>query len=274
MRTCPKCKRELDDSGFAKSQKRCRECCSIRLRQWRTELRSDLLSMYGDSCACCGESFPPFLNVDHINMGGRKDRDTSGMCTMLKRMRSEYKPDLYRTLCSNCNMLASRVGNDITILSSLMAKNALFVYQRATIIKPAMVGEVVIKCTKCREEKPASQFTLDKGRYNGVRNTCSQCNAYIRLRHRQFERLEVLNHYGARCECCSTTFIPSLTIDHIGGMCGRRRVSQPQLYHSIIELGFPSDIRILCMNCNGAIVRCHHNLDTLRTQIQLWKTTK
>lgn len=73
---------------------------------WRIKMQ--FFQMYGESCACCGESTKEFLTIEHINgMQGKKRKH--GMY-QYKEATNEYRPDLYETLCMNCNHAIGRVG--------------------------------------------------------------------------------------------------------------------------------------------------------------------
>ena len=167
-------------------------------------------------------------------------------------------------------MLAAKIGNDIEALRGLIEHNALFVKPRQELAE-VYTGKDAITCTKCVLPKHPSNFVVDRAKPSGRRRTCVQCSAYSRYKHRHFERLEVLNHYGAKCACCDSRFIPGLTIDHIGGMQGKKRVSQPQLYHAIIADNFPNSIQVLCMNCNLAVSRIDQPLCILRDRLLAWR---
>lgn len=68
----------------------------------------------------------------------------------------------------------------------------------------------------------------------------------------KFKRM-VLDHYGQRCVCCGVEEEAFLTIDHINnnGKEHRAEVGNGHaFYRWIVKAGFPSDLRILCMNCN------------------------
>ena len=63
--------------------------------------------MYGEVCACCGESEISFLTIDHINGDGAAHRrslgQTRGMSRSLMRwLLSEKRLDI-QILCYNCN---------------------------------------------------------------------------------------------------------------------------------------------------------------------------
>lgn len=87
------------------------------------------------------------------------------------------------------------------------------------------------------------------------------------------ERRSVFAAYGAFCSCCGESKEKFLSIDHIDnngyehrkeiGACGTALVKWA------IKNGFPSSLRILCMNCNHGRSRnngvCPH--DQKRQQI-------
>ena len=117
---CTKCGRRPSLSG----RSRCQECLDYMLR-WRTEnaerframrrraqykLRAQALAHYGNRCACCGETEPAFLCIDHINGGGtaqRRQRPGSRIEQVL--LREGYPPG-YQVLCWNCNAAKSYAG--------------------------------------------------------------------------------------------------------------------------------------------------------------------
>lgn len=74
------------------------------------ELRLLVLTHYGGKCVCCGETEIRFLEVDHINGGGCKERKalfgnehTSGSTFFRWIIRNKF-PIRYQVMCSNCNM--------------------------------------------------------------------------------------------------------------------------------------------------------------------------
>lgn len=60
---------------------------------------------YGNKCACCGETRPEFLSIDHIEGGGRQHR--LELKEQNKKfyhwLQQEGYPKGYRVLCMNCN---------------------------------------------------------------------------------------------------------------------------------------------------------------------------
>jgi predicted restriction endonuclease len=74
-------------------------------------LRLEVLAHYGGKCACCGESVPEFLAIDHINGGGcqhRKEIPGGNVCAWLKK--NNY-PEGFQVLCHNCNMAKGFYGH-------------------------------------------------------------------------------------------------------------------------------------------------------------------
>jgi len=69
-------------------------------------LRREMLQMYGDICRCCGEYRPEFLQIDHVNGGGRAHRQMVGGTTGVMRdlKRQGWPQNGYRLLCANCNV--------------------------------------------------------------------------------------------------------------------------------------------------------------------------
>lgn len=143
MKPCPKCGDQKAD--FYKEKGRCdglsfycKECCKKgnkkrhqkfkakraakhkvyvdknrpRLRAkttaWRKNLRLQVLHHYTSgqmSCACCGESNPEFLCIDHTDGGGNKHRKQIGYggYAIYIWLRQQGYPSGFRVLCFNCN---------------------------------------------------------------------------------------------------------------------------------------------------------------------------
>ncbi len=61
--------------------------------------------MYGAVCALCGMRDKRVLTLDHIKGNGAEERrEHKNNCHRIAI--SEYRPDLYRTLCCNCQRIA------------------------------------------------------------------------------------------------------------------------------------------------------------------------
>ncbi len=79
-------------------------------------IRQEVFEHYGQECACCGETEPMFLTIDHINGGGAKHRaqifgaKASGGGPFYIWLRRMGFPDGFQTLCINCNLGRARNG--------------------------------------------------------------------------------------------------------------------------------------------------------------------
>lgn len=67
-------------------------------------IRVQILKHYGKECACCGETEPLFLTIDHINNDGALHRGqrNRGMFRWLAEHNFPNDPNL-QVLCWNCN---------------------------------------------------------------------------------------------------------------------------------------------------------------------------
>lgn len=75
----------------------------------RIRLRKEVLSRYGNMCACCGEKESRFLCIDHVFGGGNLDRK-SFKGPLYYRIKREGFPKEYQVLCHNCNWAKSHGG--------------------------------------------------------------------------------------------------------------------------------------------------------------------
>jgi len=82
------------------------------LKRLRAELKAEVLSHYSKGtmiCACCGETEPRFLSLDHIHGGGNKHRrevNARGI-GLYRLLRKQGYPDGFQVLCMNCNFAKS-----------------------------------------------------------------------------------------------------------------------------------------------------------------------
>lgn len=72
---------------------------------YRMRLRAEMILAYGSKCACCGETEPLFLQLDHIYNDGHIDRKTHKTSTKLFAALKKigWPQDRYQLLCANCN---------------------------------------------------------------------------------------------------------------------------------------------------------------------------
>jgi hypothetical protein len=73
----------------------------MRVRQ-KMRARARVFEHYGSVCACCGESEPKFLQIDHVNGDGAEHRRKVGKMVASWIVRNNFPPD-FQILCANCN---------------------------------------------------------------------------------------------------------------------------------------------------------------------------
>lgn len=81
-------------------------------REYARKRRRKALEHYGGVCACCGESRPEFLALDHKNGGGNVHRAEvgTGGNQMINWIFSNNFPEIFRVLCHNCNQALGSYG--------------------------------------------------------------------------------------------------------------------------------------------------------------------
>jgi len=85
--------------------RRCQRCYDRHnaiVAKRRNKAKAVLAERYGKVCACCGETEPLFLSIDHINGGGGIERKELGRDQYITLSRGPVRDDL-RILCHNCN---------------------------------------------------------------------------------------------------------------------------------------------------------------------------
>jgi hypothetical protein len=66
-------------------------------------IREESFAGYGGKCQCCGEERFEFLALDHVNGGGRKEREKLSTRQISQKVIANNFPPEYRVLCHNCN---------------------------------------------------------------------------------------------------------------------------------------------------------------------------
>lgn len=79
-------------------------------RNCHNKARKECLEHYGGKCACCGESIPEFLAIDHIDGGGNTHRKTIGAKSLFFWLRANNYPGGFQILCHNCNHAKGSYG--------------------------------------------------------------------------------------------------------------------------------------------------------------------
>lgn len=91
-----------------------KERIRVNGRNFHERVWSEAIKFFGP-CACCGESTPEFLSLDHINGNGAEERKKgkSGMMILSALRRAgwpEESKNEYRLLCFNCNFSIGHYG--------------------------------------------------------------------------------------------------------------------------------------------------------------------
>lgn len=104
--TCQKCREKgrLNNVKHKYDYRDRRDRYNKRRKEWLQEMRHQVLEHYGGKCACCGETEPIFLCIDHINGDGAEHRRKESLATNIYRWLVKYNfPDGFQVLCWNCN---------------------------------------------------------------------------------------------------------------------------------------------------------------------------
>ena len=76
-------------------------------------VRHQAIMAYGGyRCACCGETEPMFLTLDHVNNGGTRHRRRVSNIKIFFSLRRRGYPPGFQVLCSNCNHGRHRNGGE------------------------------------------------------------------------------------------------------------------------------------------------------------------
>lgn len=80
---------------------------SAKRKAERDGVRLDVIEGYGGACNCCGTTFIPHLTLDHVNGGGRKERQIRDQMNIYRELRNKLRrgilDDRFQILCWNCN---------------------------------------------------------------------------------------------------------------------------------------------------------------------------
>ncbi|MFZ4580668.1 MAG: hypothetical protein ACOYOB_19965, partial [Myxococcota bacterium] len=87
---------------------------TAKRREYWQKYKLEVLSNYGDGCACCGEKHKEFLSIEHLNQtGAARRKELTGSATdgrnFLVWLRRNGYPAGYGVLCMSCNF-ATRLG--------------------------------------------------------------------------------------------------------------------------------------------------------------------
>jgi hypothetical protein len=78
-------------------------CLRCRNAADNARLKLALLDAFGCKCACCGETQPQFLTLEHIVPVGHRKQSKQCMTLLRDARRDKFDPTRYELLCMNCN---------------------------------------------------------------------------------------------------------------------------------------------------------------------------
>ena len=109
---CTVCQACLDrQKEYNKSRRSQRNAAHTK---YRRKLRAAAFDAYGGPrCACCGESTPEFLGIDHTQGDGNKHRrqiGNKGGHSMYLWLKKNGYPEGFQVLCHNCNFAKGHFG--------------------------------------------------------------------------------------------------------------------------------------------------------------------
>lgn len=94
------------------------------------------------------------------------------------------------------------------------------------------------------------QANPDKVRSWGNREKKAEWSrAYMKARKDEL-MAEMIEAYGGGCTCCGLTDPAFLTIEHVGGLQGKKRVSPMSELIRLKKEGWPDRCTVYCFNCN------------------------
>lgn len=93
-----------------------RKLLQQKQRQYRRNLKNQVLDRYGNGCVRCGFDDIRALQIDHVNNNGAEERKALGGQNVsgwrfYQHLVANNLPDGYQTLCANCNMI-KQLGED------------------------------------------------------------------------------------------------------------------------------------------------------------------
>jgi|SRR3990167_402204 len=94
-----------------KTIKERRKYDNARMKKYLQKLRAIIIEAYGGRCSCCGETEYHFLELNHVNGGGRQEQlNLGGPAAVWRKAKREGYPNIYNLLCANCNRGTHRNG--------------------------------------------------------------------------------------------------------------------------------------------------------------------
>lgn len=120
-----------------------------RLKYFRDKYKKDrelVFSKLGGKCACCGESEPLFLTLDHVNNDGNMYRrhKKSDYALMYRWFIKNDFPNGFQLLCLNCNQGKHRNGGTCPHLSGSTTRTEVRSSKWSEAPSPDNSGEDIV----------------------------------------------------------------------------------------------------------------------------------
>jgi hypothetical protein len=108
---CKLCDKEKDESQFPKENGKVRRftCWECRAQREQAQQKLRLLSALGWKCACCGETMPAFLTLEH-KLGRVEHKGLTSLQIYARAAKEGWPTDKYELLCMNCNFAKGHFG--------------------------------------------------------------------------------------------------------------------------------------------------------------------
>ena len=126
-------------------------------------------------------------------------------------------------------------------------------------------------CKPCARALYKKEYRKNRDHYLSVRKKWQAANhekvVASRKKNSWKVKMNILTHYGGKCVCCGESIPEFLSIDHINNdgykirSNGKGRKGISSFYYWIKKNGYPTDLQILCYNCNcakGFFGKCPH----------------
>ncbi len=179
---------------------------TLRLRT----IRKECLDHYGGQCAECGETILAFLNIDHIDGGGRKHRKANNMWCIHPVLKRQGYPAGYQVLCANCNFRKS-----LTSIRKDLSTNRVTVNSRMKRLR-LRTGVLALYGNSCRccGNQDTDVLTIDHVHNDGAEDRKGFSNGEAFYRWLRDE--PVSPRYQVLCFNCNTGRAAN------GGVCPHR----------------------------------------------------
>jgi hypothetical protein len=108
---CKICGEEKDESKFQHQNGKIRRyiCWTCRQKRELAQQKLRLLNAFGCKCACCGETMPAFLTLQH-KLGRKEHEGLTNLQIYARAAKEGWPSEKYELLCMNCNFADGHFG--------------------------------------------------------------------------------------------------------------------------------------------------------------------